>query len=435
MSKFKLPVSEYYSKSSTLHQHLQTVLDDFEIDFLNKIKNAELDGTDLSKVQSLSSYTSAKDKHQSLKDDELLKLEHMSSEGGSNPVNPLIEKDKDFKGKFSDIQNGKNKEALSKHMGSVNTAINLKKNQQGLKAIIQQIQGVVDSDTYKRLMQLADDNPIEAITLLLNSNSVMKALSKNSQASDFLFNIMGNIDEMGHFLNGKGLKNGLDKLLNSDGFNRFFNKCSGKMQEHLLKGLVKIENVANISLVDLINKDSKFISTLGHLITSDKAGIIEDVLQCGKTKIGKWFKFLDGPAGIAVDKGITFASSFSAGVSGKDGSVGKGVVEGAIDTVASIGPVDGVIVGAATFGVPGAIIGGAAGLVIQGLQLWKPDLVDDIKDSKVTKSVEKGINNCGKAVKKGIDKAGDWLSEKGNQVKKAAENIIKPPKLAMPNWF
>lgn len=320
-------------------------------------------------------------------------------------------------------------------MGSVNTAINLKKNQQGLKAIIQQIQGVVDSDTYKRLMQLADDNPIEAITLLLNSNSVIKVLSKNSQASDFLFSIMGNIDEMGRCINGKGLKTGLDKLLNSDGFNRFFNKCSGKMQEHLLKGLVKMEEVANISLIDLINKDSKFIKTLGHLVTSDKAGMIEDVLQCGKTKIGKWCKFLEGPAGVAVDKGITFASSFVAGVSGKDGSVGKGVVEGAIDTVASIGPIDGIIIGAATLGPLGAIAGFTIGFTSQLIQFSNPDLVDNIKDSKVTKSVEKGINNCGKAVKKGIDKAEDWLSEKGNQVKKAAENIINPPKLAMPNWF
>ena len=435
MSKFKLPVSEYYSKSSTLHQHLQTVLDDFETDFLNKIKEADLDDKDLAKVQSLSSYTSAKDKYQSLKEDELLSLENMSSEGGSNPVNPLLEKDKDFKGKFSDIQNGKNKAALSKHMGSINTAVSIKKNQQGLKAIIQQIQGVIDSDTYKRLMQLADDNPIEAINMLLNSKSVMKALSKNSQASNLLFNIIGNIDELGHFINGKGLKKGLDQLLNSDGFNRFFNKCSGKMQEQLLNGLVKMEKIANISLVDVINKDSKFIKTLGHLITSDKAGMIEDVLQCGKTKIAKWCKFLDGPGGSWVDKGITFTASFIEGTSGKDGSIGKGVVEGAIDTIASIGPMDGIMAGAAIGGPIGAIVGGTAGLFIQGAQLINPDLVDDIKNSKMTKFIEKGINDCGKVVKKGWKKAGNWLEEKGNQVKKVADKILNPPKVSLPNWF
>lgn len=99
-------------------------------------------------------------------------------------------------------------------------------------------------------------------------------------------------------------------------------------------------------------------------------------------------------------------------VSGKDGSVGKGVVEGAIDTVASIGPIDGIIVGS-SFGPWGAVAGFITGAAIQGAQLINPDLVDDIKDSKVTKSVEKGINDCGKAVKREIDKARDWISEKG----------------------
>lgn len=435
MSKFKLPVSEYYSKSSTLQQNLQMVLDDFENDFLNKIKDADLDGKDLAKVQSLSSYMAAKEKHQSLKDEELLKLEHMSSEGGANPINPLLEKDREFKGKFSDIQNGNNKAALSKHMGSVNTAITIKRNQQGLIAIIQQLQGVVDSDTYKRLMLLTDRNPIEAVTLLLNSDSVMKMLSQNSAASNALFKVMENMDEMGRFIDGKGLKMGLEKLLNSDGFNRFFNKCSGKTQEKLLNGLAKIEKASNISLLDLINKDSKFVKTLGHLVTSDKAGIIEDALQFGKAKIGKWGKFLGGSAGILVDKGITFFSSFAAGVSGEDGSIGKGVVEDVIDTVASIGPAEGAILGAQIGGGFGALIGGFAGTINFVGQLLFPNAVDDIKNSKITKSIEKGINNCGKAVKTGIDTASTWMRKTGEQLKETAENLINPPKLSLPDWF
>lgn len=122
-------------------------------------------------------------------------------------------------------------------------------------------------------------------------------------------------------------------------------------------------------------------------------------------------------------------------VSGKDGSVGKGVVEGAIDTVASIGLVDGAIVGASIAGPWGEVAGFITGAVIQSVQLWKPILVDGIRNNKITKSVEQGINDCGKAVKKGIDKAGDWISEKGNQLKRTAEKLINSPKLSIPNWF
>lgn len=109
-------------------------------------------------------------------------------------------------------------------------------------------------------------------------------------------------------------------------------------------------------------------------------------------------------------------------------------MEGAIDTIASIGPVDGAIVGAATFGPVGAAAGIIAGRFIQRIQLINPDLVDNIKNNKITKSFEKGIDDCGKVVKDGIKTIKTWRND--HKIISYALDILSPiPKIPIPNWF
>lgn len=83
--------------------------------------------------------------------------------------------------------------------------------------------------------------------------------------------------------------------------------------------------------------------------------------------------------------GVTFVSS-GVDAYGKTGSIGKGVIGGAIDTVKSVGPLEGATLGAAlgtvvpgVGNVLGAGLGFGIGTINSLNQLYNPHFYDDIK--------------------------------------------------------
>ncbi|MDR1567545.1 MAG: hypothetical protein LBS33_02530 [Streptococcaceae bacterium] len=114
-----------------------------------------------------------------------------------------------------------------------------------------------------------------------------------------------------------------------------------------------------------------------------------------------------GTIATYAQHGITFASS-SVNEYGKTGSIGKGIIGGAIETVKSVGPLEGATLGA-SFGtvIPGVgnVVGAGIGFAIGSanvlVQLWKPNLYDDIKDGAY-KFYDKGKEAIGKGISQGI---------------------------------
>ena len=178
------------------------------------------------------------------------------------------------------------------------------------------------------------------------------------------------------------------KLLANDEFWMLANKLPAGWQTKLINGLAKYESFGQammqgkwIPKVDTLGKAfenlNKFTSPIKTYVSESlkNSQFIQGAKQWGVAKgLGK-------VATIATyaQLGITFVSS-GVDVYGKTGSIGKGLISGAIDTVKSVGPLEGMTIGAAVAGPPGAIVGGIAGIVNVGIQFVWPNLYDDIKD-------------------------------------------------------
>ena len=109
-----------------------------------------------------------------------------------------------------------------------------------------------------------------------------------------------------------------------------------------------------------------------------------------------------------VQLGVTFVSS-TVNEYGKTGSIGKGVIGGAIDTVKSIGPLEGATLGAAigtaipvVGDVAGAVIGFGLGMLNKGVQFRWPSGYDNFKNS-IYDVYDKSTKDIGKAVEQKVD--------------------------------
>ena len=207
------------------------------------------------------------------------------------------------------------------------------------------------------------------------------------------------------------------KLLANDEFWMLANKLPSSWQTKLINGLAKYETFGQaviqgkwIPKVDTLGKAfenlNKFTSPVKTYVSESlkNSKFIQGAKQWGVTKgLGK-----AATVATYAQLGITFVSS-GVDAYGKTGSVGKGVIGGAIDTVKSVGPLEGMTIGA-TLGtavpvvgnVAGAVLGGIAGLVNVGIQFVWPSAYDDIKDGAY-KLYDKGVDAVGKSVSQGVE--------------------------------
>ncbi|EPI11689.1 hypothetical protein D358_00221 [Enterococcus faecalis RP2S-4] len=209
----------------------------------------------------------------------------------------------------------------------------------------------------------------------------------------------------------------VDKLMKNDEFWMLADKLPPKYQTKLINGLAKYESFGQavakgkwIPKIDTIGKGYEWFNKLTNPIkTYVSEGLKNSKFVQGAKNLGV-AKGIGTVAQVATyaQLGVTFVSS---GVNeyGKTGSIGKGVIGGAIDTVKSVGPLEGITIGAAVAGPPGAIVGGIVGGANKLAQFIWPNAYDNAKNwsydaydkaSKVGKDVSKKV---GKAVAQGVD--------------------------------
>lgn len=241
----------------------------------------------------------------------------------------------------------------------------------------------------------------------------------------------------------------VDKLMKNDEFWMFADKLPSKAQTKLINGLAKYESFGQavaqgkwIPKIDTIGRGYQWFNKMTNPIKTYVSESLKNSQFIQGTKNWGVVKGLGTAAQVATyaQLGVTFVSS---GVNeyGKTGSIGKGAIGGAIDTVKSIGPLEGATLGA-EFGtvipgignVAGAGMGFALGVGNKLLQFVKPDLYDNIKDcayklhDKGKKFTKSTLKNAGKAVDQSIDTV-KQIFEDVQQVGKSIGKVLSSVKI------
>ncbi|MFS1134856.1 T7SS effector LXG polymorphic toxin [Enterococcus hirae] len=226
----------------------------------------------------------------------------------------------------------------------------------------------------------------------------------------------------------------VDKLMKNDEFWMLADKLPSKTQTKLINSLAKYESFGQavaqgkwIPKIDTIGKGYQWFNKMTNPIKTYVSESLKNSQFIQGAKNWGVAKGLGTAGQVATyaQLGVTFVSS---GVNeyGKTGSIGKGVIGGAIDTVKSIGPLEGMTIGGTIGGamgtaipipilgtisgvVAGTIVGGVVGGINKLGQFINPDLYDDIKDGayklydKTAEVVGAVSRNIGKAVEQRVD--------------------------------
>ncbi|PQC29588.1 T7SS effector LXG polymorphic toxin [Enterococcus faecium] len=244
----------------------------------------------------------------------------------------------------------------------------------------------------------------------------------------------------------------VDKLMKNDEFWMLADKLPSKAQTKLINGLAKYESFGQaitqgkwIPKIDTLGKGYQWFNKMTNPIKTYVNESLKNSQFIQGAKNWGVAKGLGSAAQIATyaQLGVTFVSS---GVNeyGKTGSIGKGVIGGAIDTVKSIGPLEGMTIGAQIGGVigsaipiplvgtvsgavGGAIVGGVIGGSNKLVQFFKPDLYGNIKDGayKLYDETTETIGNISKKIGKAVGQNTDTVKNVYENVQQTGKAIGK----------
>ena len=232
----------------------------------------------------------------------------------------------------------------------------------------------------------------------------------------------------------------LYKLMKNDEFWMLADKLPSKAQTKLINGLAKYESFGQaitqgkwIPKIDTLGKGYQWFNKMTNPIKTYVNESLKNSQFIQGAKNWGVAKGLGSAAQIATyaQLGVTFVSS---GVNeyGKTGSIGKGVIGGAIDTVKSIGPLEGMTIGGAVAGPFGAIVGGTMGLINKGAQFLWPNMYDDIKDGayklydksiKVVDDVSKKVGKITEQSINTVEQVYDDVQQVGKTIGKALSSV------------
>lgn len=209
----------------------------------------------------------------------------------------------------------------------------------------------------------------------------------------------------------------VDKLMKNDEFWMLANKLPSKVRIKLISGLEKYKAFGQaiahgkwIPKIDTLGKGYQWFSKMTNPIKTYVSESLKHSKFVQSAKSWGVAKGLGTAAQVAtyVQLGVTFVSS-TVNEYGKTGSIGKGVIGGAIDTVKSIGPLEGATLGAAigtaipvVGNVAGAVIGFGLGMLNKGVQFRWPSGYDNFKNS-IYDVYDKSTKDIGKAVEQKVD--------------------------------
>lgn len=409
MARFKIPIPEYQSTSKQLMTSIEDTADDFKHQFLNKIKELDgIDEKDRGVLEGSHAYTSAFKKYSEIHDEVLESFQRMASDGGSNPMNPLVQKDEDFANRFEDIASNKGSSEVTNRIGQINVAIGQDYNSDRLKALLGLAKKYFNSKEYKQITSLLDKGDIMgAFNRMMECDQFLGALDQSPKLADAFISVACGAFEVQDKVNKTWTK-GVKAFLNSKGLSALLKKLPQEKALRFFKVVDKFvpEKILKVS--------GQFLKGMKDIINLDGKGFVKTNLK----KLGKLGKgFLGTSLGKCLKSpwaGPIFSGSSSAITDTiKTGDIRKGIGHGVVDGIASIDGIDGVIIGVSLgskLGLGGAVVGGLAGL---GIGMWNqheqkrhPNFVSDMK-----KKIDRFINEMDEKTKSGTN---DYYVKKEN---------------------
>ena len=397
MTQFKIPIDDYQSKSKQLMTAIENTVDDFKQQFLNKIK--ELDGVDekdRGALEGSHAYTSAFKKYSEIQDEVLESFQKMASNGGDNPMNPLVQKDQDFANQFEEIENNKQTSAITCRIGQINVAVSQNYNTNQLKALLGSAKKCFNSDEYKQILSLIDKGDIMgAFNRMMECDQFLGALDTSPKLADAFITLACGAFDIQDKINKTWTK-GVQTFLNSKGMASLIKKLPEE------KALRFFEAVDKFVPDKIIQSCGHFLNGLKDIVNLDGKGFVKKNLKklgkVGTGFLGKTLgKCLKSPWAGPIFSGASSAITDSL----KTGDVRKGIGHGVVDGIASIDGIDGAMIGAtmcASFGPIGVIAGGFGGFLVghfnQKLQRQHASFIPDMK-----KRIDHFINQVDKQVK------------------------------------
>lgn len=410
MARFKIPIPEYQSTSKQLMTSIEDTADDFKHQFLNKIKELDgIDEKDRGVLEGSHAYTSAFKKYSEIHDEVLESFQRMASDGGSNPMNPLVQKDEDFANRFEDIASNKDSSEVANRIGQINVAIGQDYNSDRLKSLLGLAKKYFNSKEYKQITSLLDKGDIMgAFNRMMECDQFLVALDQSPKLADAFISVACGAFEVQDKVNKTWTK-GVKTFLNSKGLSALLKKLPQEKALRFFKVVDKFvpEKILKVS--------GQFLKGMKDIINLDGKGFVKTSLK----KLGKLGK---GFLGTSLGKCLKspWAGPIFSGASSvitdtiKTGDIRKGIGHGVVDGIASINWADGLIIGVtagSSFGPAGIIIGGLGGVAIglsnQWIQERHPNFVPNMK-----KKIDYFIDEMDKQVE--IDNTRDYYSNKEN---------------------
>ncbi|HEL2049950.1 TPA: hypothetical protein TY419_001561 [Streptococcus suis] len=434
LGTFKIPVEEYYSKSRSFRDKVEELRDDVEDNFIRLVSSniGSLDSRDQNAVEGISAYLKAKQELQIL-NEHIERLNKMSLEGSGNPLDRVVQLDKDYGQIFKNIGDG----ASSVQVNQAISRINKEVSQKETILLIQTYVGMVEeADVVERILQLAKVNPAEALSKLLGNEKFLATIAKDSNVDDFFWKVMTKLDDM------EDIPKVFSEFVTSNGaITNVLSKLPVDKQDDIINALVRTSErsgqVFN-TVMTWVNKAGNISEWITKIAGSKPAQILGKVADSGLGKV------ISSPWLMPVANGtISGFSSYFDSTDKAHKDVGKAVAGGIIDGIASIGPIDGALIGA-KFGPWGAAGGFVFGLVSQGGQFLFPDFKDNLKDwtyeqidntretgRAIKKEVYKVVSSVGNSVVNNLAKYKHNVSELGSK----AQSIISNFQVPELSWF
>ncbi|MCK1236212.1 hypothetical protein MX003_00450 [Streptococcus uberis] len=227
----------------------------------------------------------------------------------------------------------------------------------------------------------------------------------------------------------------MDTLSDSEKFVGWASKLSIDKQDKVMNAMISISEKG----YDFLNKGGKFVEWTGKIAELRPVQILSKFANTG---LGK---FVSSPWGMVGGHAVISGVSSYMDKDGKTyHDVGKSAAAGAIDAIASVGPLDGALMGASVGGAPGAVAGFLIGATIQTVQFIDPHAKDKVKNftydkideaRKAGKAISQNIQNftssAGDTITKGTNEFKKGISEVGKSAQKFMTSMVSPSL----NWF
>ncbi|MDG3136532.1 hypothetical protein [Streptococcus suis] len=404
LGTFKIPVEEYYSKSRSFRDKVEELRDDVEDNFIRLVSSniGSLDSRDQNAVEGISAYLKAKQELQIL-NEHIERLNKMSLEGSGNPLDRVVQLDKDYSQIFKNIGNGASSVQVVNAVSHLESEYQIAKFKRDFAATVSTL--------------ASGERTILANLLGMTESDLVSWIASGFHGLTSVDDVTSLLDTL-YTGSGKGIS--FQTLLYSDEIgvamrqSRFVEKILTVLMD--LPYSLKSTNWAK-AISDITGKVSPYISNLkivgsiaGGQYVNAAGSFLKDFIKSDGVKLGgealAW-------SVLAVEGGMNLYSEWnSTDTDSKTvvGKVAKTALGATIDTVSNIGPLDGMWLGAKIGASSTHPVGIVAGSLF-GLGVGTANLIGDVFFPEQKQAVYGAIKD-----------GAYWLVDRGEEL---AENTGK----------